>query len=175
MKLFRLDSPGMDVAFSDDEFALFDSLGEGFIMDYSEHEILADRWVELEGVSEIEDISGIDACVMHSRLFLSSRCETLFPVLRQYGELLPFTIKGVRYWSFNCLRKCNDVVSSKTKRNSSGCLLSLSFEGTDANDGELWVTNLDNYTGLYCTESFKNRCEEAGLRGVAFKAEGDWL
>tara|TARA_Y100000296_G_scaffold57383_1_gene65852 strand:- start:17913 stop:18473 length:561 start_codon:yes stop_codon:yes gene_type:complete len=88
--------------------------------------------------------------------------------LSQYGELLPVTVMNnpETHWIFNCRAK-KDVDPDRSSMDCGEDLPVINFvEGVD--DPEIFKTDFDKCSFLYCGEKFKATVEDYGLQGLSF-------
>ncbi|TNC79479.1 MAG: hypothetical protein C9356_18985 [Oleiphilus sp.] len=88
--------------------------------------------------------------------------------LSQYGELLPVTVMNnpETHWIFNCRAK-KDIDPDRSSMDCGEDLPVINFvEGVD--DPEIFKTDFDKCSFLYCGEKFKATVEDYGLQGLSF-------
>lgn len=110
----------------------------------------------------------------NSILLLSENAyEALRLILADYGEMLPITIQGFKYYLFN-LQVSAKLDSEKSEYeidDMSGDVIGIKsrvFDETDIAEKDIFTNFHNDYGGIYCTEGFKNSCEMFELDGLIF-------
>ena len=142
---------------------------------YQEHWVpLAVEFVPLEsgtGTKGLPDISE-----NHTRLYFNAAARDIFKQsLAPYGEFLPLeNKKGQSGWIFNPLQVAETfdaLERDKLGYDKHGNLVHWVFDETKISSIPIFKSEVDNYTGLYCTEVFKSAVESAGLTGLIFSRD----
>lgn len=153
------------------------NINEDTVLDFSEtNYAMVDWWTTLDtefnpidNPSEpIPDISKwIDAT-----LVLSPRAHRLLgETLKEFGELLPITVKGEIFYIFNCLTygKIKEELCKKSYYEGEEFgIKTIVFDETDVQEKLIFKTAYNSCFELYCGDRFKNAVETFGLTGSIF-------
>lgn len=92
-------------------------------------------------------------------------------VLKDDGEFLPIDFKGDTYYIFNLLKKGKIDEGKSVYRWQEGIAMDLVtrvFDEQDMQDQYLFQCTHNGYGGIYCTEEFKQDCNNFELDGLLF-------
>jgi hypothetical protein len=95
-------------------------------------------------------------------------------ILADCGEFLPIKIKGFTYYIFNLLTvgkvdesqsiyECDDGIAFEIEK--------LVFDSEDIKDKDLFKSFHHGLGGVFCSEGFKQTCEELEIDGLIFEED----
>lgn len=94
--------------------------------------------------------------------------------LKEYGELLPITVKKETYYIFNC-RTFGQVKKELCEKSyydgEEAGIKTIVFDLDDVSPKLVFKTDYNAGLELYCGERLKKLVEDFGLRGVIFSSE----
>ncbi len=161
----------LDVDMDSDEFMEYLDLGSNGIS-------FKDRWGDVEAAFEaslafpeaikIPNISIRD----RSTLVFSEKAHAFFQLcISEYGEFLPISVKGFKYYIFNIFSR-SKVDESKSKyiyKNGVAVKVErLVFYEDDIANNALFFDAHHGLGGIYCNDDFKDSYEEFELDGLTF-------
>lgn len=103
--------------------------------------------------------------------------EVLSDELEPYGEFLPVTCAGNKYWLLHATRKIEieavDLKHSARTIDEGGFveIQKLVFKQDIVNEQLVFMTAYDDYRNLYASQKFKSMIEEANLKGLVFSED----
>lgn len=139
-----------------------------------------DRWGNVDAVFEsspafpeaikIPNISVWDG----SKLVFSEKAHAFFQLsLSEYGEFLPISVKGYKYFIFNILSR-SKIDESKSKYVYEDGIVTnverLVFDENDIMSNALFFDAHHGFGGIYCNEDFKAAYENFEMDGLTFNA-----
>ena len=128
--------------------------------------------IEFAKLSSSRKLSLPDVVVRDGRMFLNKTSyEVLYDLLKGCGEFLPITYGGEKGYLFNILSladACGGLNKKLSTKDQYGDIQSLAFYEEVLQSMPVFRTEFDRYMGIYCTENFKHKFEDAGLCGIIF-------
>lgn len=116
-----------------------------------------------------------DLTVRNGRLFLTQKSyEVLHGTLSGHGEFLPVTYEGGQGYLFNILSVAemyDGVDIKQSTRDQYGNIQSIVFNENKIKNLVIFRTEFDAHLSIYCSQTFKDEVEKAGLQGLAFSAD----
>jgi len=114
-----------------------------------------------------------DICTwIDATLIISSKAYDLVAEeLKPFGEFLPLTFNGNRYFIFNCLTvgQADEINSKQDIQNGAYMgVKRLQFNSTDVIHKTVFKTPFNRCMDLFCNDKFKNIIEKSHLQGIAF-------
>lgn len=160
---------GLDI--DSDEFMEYLDLGSNGLS-------FKDRWGDVEAVFEASpacpeaiEIPNI-SILNRSTLVFSEKAHAFFQLcISEFGEFLPISVKGFRFYIFNILArskvdesKCKYTYQEGVVRN----VERLVFDEDDVPKNALFFDAHQGFGGIYCNDDFKNSYEEFEMDGLTF-------
>ncbi|MGI9279430.1 MAG: hypothetical protein ACR2PX_07355 [Endozoicomonas sp.] len=136
-----------------------------------ENKPLKDLWFEQEGIIQSKK-QVADICKPYSgQLMLSSIVrDSLDSELATYGEFLPVTLQGEKYWIMNLQNSIQAAGNnSSPDRSDKDWFDKITFKEENIRKQLLWTTSLDNDNQIFCTHRFISLIEESDFKGLKFR------
>jgi len=169
-----------------DPYGLIDALGSrGYMGLPSLQESIIDKWpgdvscLFIDAESETHSFNRPDLYVSDTALVLSARAkQALGQGMAKFGEYLPIWCDELEYYLFiaHVILPVNETLSEINYVDYPGLGIPprrrgtkrVSFRPEDVGTNILFKTPFDNFMSLFCSLSFKQRVEGAGLKGIFF-------
>lgn len=143
---------------------------------------IADSWQNFEakflapdGKQDAEIRPDITTWSSSCHLVLNEKAyQALNKLLAEYGEFLPTTCEGSRYYIFNCQTTKPADEANSEKRINMGLqegLNRLTFDDSVIGATPAFKTDYDLFTSLFCSQQFKDLVEENHLQGLSFHTD----
>lgn len=170
--------PELDLEVDDIIESMPASLEEDTVLDFSINNYAMLSWwpmpdTEFRGIgdesfTEVPDLSKwID-----STLVLSPKAHRILgELLKEYGELLPITVKSERFYIFNCLtfgRVKEEFCEKSYYEGSEIGIKKIVFDDADIQEKLVFKTRYNACFEMYCGEKPKEIIESFKLTGVSF-------
>lgn len=105
-------------------------------------------------------------------LFLNQRAyKVLNTLLADHGEFLPIRYNDIDGYLFNVLKVAEDLdalLEELVGYDEHGNLEHFAFDESKINKTHLFVAEIDDYIGLFCTSEFIDTVTDAKLTGINF-------
>lgn len=110
-----------------------------------------------------------DISPRYGRLYLNQKAyQALSHKISSYGEFLPITSQGETGYLFTIMALADEALDSDLcQKNEWGEITWLAFK-EDKIDTALFRTEYDDYMSVFCTQEFKDTCEQSELQGLVF-------
>lgn len=112
---------------------------------------------------------------LSTKLLLSEQAyQILEPEIRDFGEFLPITADGYKYYIFHCL---TDGFEDESKMEYEYFeefpvrIISLAFVSEDVEKKALFKSSSFLCNKIFCNDKFKALCEENNLKGLRFEED----
>ncbi|MFS1525837.1 hypothetical protein ACL7TT_17275 [Microbulbifer sp. 2304DJ12-6] len=160
----------MTVYFDPDEVE--DKRGDDDFIIFTQPQSYTNDWVPLELSIKVCDSSPVIPTLSKWQNYLvlhEAAYKILEDMLKSFGEFLPCTYQGAKFYLFNPLTIAEDldaVVPGSVKRK--GNLLSgIAFDENKLKEVPVFRTK-ESYISIYCTSAFKTVVESEKLDGLLF-------
>lgn len=115
-----------------------------------------------------------DLAEVDGKLFFSEKAyQQLKELVEVEGEYLPVTYEGGNGYIFNVLtiaEDLNGLDDKLTGHDRHGNLENFAFREDVMGETPLFRAKIDEYQGIFCSDEFKKKINEAPLSGVTFSA-----
>lgn len=132
------------------------------------------KFEPVKGVTE-SDVTPDITIWIPGVLVLSQRAKNaLEAYLQDKGELLSLETPAGTYWAFNCRSVVapNQEQSDRLVENGAVIdVLSVTFDEAAIRGEQVFKTDFDGCRATYCTASFRQHVESAGLEGLVFSSD----
>ncbi|MCX2780865.1 hypothetical protein OQJ46_14905 [Microbulbifer thermotolerans] len=137
---------------------------KGQALDWPEPlEIIADE--EDSGIPEADiGLLSVGSLVFTEGVYIELRNEAL-----KYGQLLPLKYGKRTLWLWNVTNVCNALNIEKSELNSFGGVTKPVLNASTVNENMVFKLREDNYTGIYCNDTFRNLVEHNKFSGIEFE------
>ncbi|MCO1336664.1 hypothetical protein MO867_20265 [Microbulbifer sp. OS29] len=172
-QVFEDDNNYMTVYFDPDEVE--DKRGDDDFTIFTTPQAYASDWVPLELSIKACDSPPVIPAIstwLNYLVLHESAYKALEGMLGPYGEFLPCTYQGAKFYLFNPLTIAEDLdaVMPGSVTKDDGLLASIAFDEEKLKDTPVFRTK-ESYICIYCTEAFKNLVEKEKLEGLRFSAK----
>lgn len=126
-------------------------------------EIVADE--EDTGIPEADiGMLSIGSLVLTEKAF-----DTLKVVTEQYGQLLPLQYGSRTLWLWNITNVPGALEDERTTFNDFGGVAEPVFSAHKVAENAIFKLREDNFSGIYCTDTFRELVESHNFSGIEFE------